>query len=189
MMPKIAWTRGGGPLAVFAGGFEEKLVGLGYRPGGVATQLGLMRQLDRWLAGAGLAAGDLTEARVEQFLAACRNRGQRRVPTLAGARALLAYLIELGVIDGSSPPVVSARDQLLADYRRYLLGERGLTPETTLRYLRFAKRFLAQRVSRTGQTLGCEGLTSVELNEYLLATSAQLAVESAQREAADGINR
>lgn len=184
-MPKIAWKRGGGPLAVFAGGFEEKLVGQGYRPGGVATQLGLMRQLDRWLAGAGLAAGDLTAARVEQFIAACRSRGQRRVPTLAGAGALLAYLIELGVIDGSSPPVVSARDQLLADYRRYLLGERGLTPQTTLRYLRFAKRFLAQRVPCTGQTLGCEGLTSMELNEYLLSTSARLAVDSAKREAAD----
>ena len=184
-MPKIAWTRGGGPLAVFAGGFEEKLVGLGYRPGGVATQLRLMRRLDRWLAGTGLAAGDLTAARVEQFLAACRTRGQRRVPTLASAAALLAYLIELGAIDASSPPVMSARDELLADYRRYLLDERGLTSATVLRYLRFAKRFLAQRASRTGQTVGCEGLTSVELNEYLLATSARLVVESAKREAAD----
>ena len=74
-MPKIAWTRGGGPLAVFAGGFEEKLVGLGYRPGGVATQLGLMRRLDRWLAGTGLAAVDLTAARVEQFWPPVEPRG------------------------------------------------------------------------------------------------------------------
>lgn len=184
-MPTIAWTGGGGPLAGFAGGFKEKLVGLGYRPGGAATQLRLMRQLDHWLADAGLAAGDLTVARVEQLLAECRTRGQRRVPTLASATMLLEYLIELGVIDAASPPVVSARDQLLADYRGYLLGERGLTSATVLRYQRFAKRFLAQRASRTGESLGCEGLTSGELNEYLLATSARLVVESAKREAAD----
>ena len=72
----------------FAAGFEQKLVGLGYRPGGVAMQLRLMRQLDRWLADAGLDADDLIPERVEQFLAACRARGQRRVPTLASGAAL-----------------------------------------------------------------------------------------------------
>jgi site-specific recombinase XerD len=144
-----------------------------------------MRQLDRWLADAGLAAGDLSAARVEQFAAECRARGQRRAPTLAGAATLLEHLTELGVIDATSPPARTAREQLLADYSEYLLGGRGLTPVTVLRYLRFAKRFLAQRASRTGQMLGCEGLTSGELNDYLLAASARLVVESAKREAAD----
>jgi integrase/recombinase XerD len=184
-MATIAWTCGDGPLVGFAGGFERKLVGLGYRPGGVAMHLGLMRQLDRWLADAGLAVGDLTPARVEQFLAACRARGQRRVPTPASATALLAYLTELGVIDAGSAPVETARDRLLTDYRDHLLGERGLTSATALRYQRFAKRFLAQRASRNGDVLGCEGLTSAEVNDYLLAASTRLVVESAKREAAD----
>jgi integrase/recombinase XerD len=184
-MGTISWTCGDGPLVQFAAGFERKLVGLGYRPGGAAVQLGLMGQLDRWLAEAGLAAADLSPARVEQFLAARRARGQRRVPTLASAALLLGYLAELGVVDAVSPPVQTACDRLLSDYREYLLGERGLTPQTVLRYQRFAKRFLAQRASRTGGVLGCEGLTSVEVNEYLLAASARLVVESAKREAAD----
>jgi site-specific recombinase XerD len=184
-MPTIAWTCGDGPLVEFAAGFERKLVGLGYRPGGVAMQLRLMRQLDRWLADTGLAVGDLTPERVEQFLAACRARGQRRVPTLASATELLAHLTELGVIDAGSPPVETVRDRLLSDYRAYLLGERGLTPESALRYQRFAKRFLAHRASRTGGVLGCEGLSSVEINDYLVAASARLVVESAKREAAD----
>lgn len=184
-MATISWIRGDGPLAAFAAGFERRLVGLGYRPGGVAMHLRLMRQLDRWLADAGLAVGDLTQVRVEQFLAACRARGQHRVPTLASATALLGYLTELGVVDAALVPVETARDRLLSDYRDYLLGERGLTSETALRYQRFAKRFLAQRASRTSGMLGCEGLTSVEINEYLLATSTRLVVESAKREAAD----
>ena len=88
-MPTIAWTCSDGPLVGFAGGFERKLVELGYRPGGVARHLRLMRQLNRWLADAGLAVGDLDRQRVEQFLAVCRTRGQRRVPTLVSATALL----------------------------------------------------------------------------------------------------
>jgi integrase/recombinase XerD len=165
-MPTIAWTRGDGPLVEFAGGFERKLVELGYRPGGVAMHLRLMRQLNRWLADAGLAVGDLNGQRIEQFLGACRTRGQRRVPTPVSATALLVYLTELGVVDAGSAPVETARDQLLGDYRDYLLGERGLTPVTALRYQRFAKRFLAHRASPHGGAVGCEGLTSAEVNDY-----------------------
>jgi integrase/recombinase XerD len=83
------------------------------------------------------------------------------------------------------PQVKAVRDRLLADYREYLLDERGLTSETALRYQRFAKRFLAHRASRNGGVLGCEGLTSVEINDYLLVASARLVVESAKREAVD----
>jgi hypothetical protein len=96
-MPTIVWMCGDGPLVEFAAGFKQKLVELGYRPGGAAMQLRLMRQLDRWLADAGLTVGDLTPARVEQFLTARRAGGHRRVPTLASATALLGYLTELGV--------------------------------------------------------------------------------------------
>ena len=148
-MGTISWTRGDGPLVQFAAGFEQKLVGRGYQPGGVAVQLGLMRQLNRWLAEAGVAVGDLTPARVEQFVAARAARGRRRVPTLASAALLLGYLAELEVVDAMSAPVQTARDRLLTDYREYLLGERGLTPATAPRYVWFAKWFLAQRVSRT----------------------------------------
>lgn len=184
-MPTIAWTCSDGPLVGFAAGFERKLVEQGYRPGGVRMHLQLMRQLNRWLADAGLAVGDLDPARVEQFLTARRASGQRRVPTLVSATALLAYLAELGVVDAGSAAVETAQDQLLADYHRYLLDERGLTSATVLRYQRFARRFLAQRASRNGGMLGCQGLTSIEINDYLLAASARLVVESAKREAAD----
>ena len=95
-MSTIAWTCSDGPLVGSAAGFERKLVELGYRPGGVRMHLRQMRQLNRWLAEAGLAVGDLNPARVEQFLAARRASGQHRVPTLMSATALLTYLGELG---------------------------------------------------------------------------------------------
>ncbi len=183
-MGTIAWTHGDGPLVPFAAGYERKLLGLGHKPGALAKYLGLMGQLDHWLAGAGLGVGDLSLARVEEFLAARRAGGQRRVPTLVGVTPLLEYLTE-HVSCAAAPAVATARDALLTSYRSHLLDDRGLTPGTVLRYERFAKRFLAQRASRIGGELGAEGLTSVEVNAYLLETSARLVVESAKREAAD----
>lgn len=184
-MSTIAWTCSDGPLVGFAAGFERTLVELGYRPGGLRMQLRLMGQLSRWMTEAELAVGDLNAARIEVFLASCRTRGQRRVPTLASATALLEYLTGMGAVEAEALPVQTARDQLLADYRAYLLGARGVTSVTALRDQRFAKRFLAQRASHNGGVLGCEDLTITEINDYLLAASARLVVESAKREAAD----
>ncbi|MGZ4524400.1 MAG: tyrosine-type recombinase/integrase [Mycobacteriaceae bacterium] len=182
-MGAVAWIRGDGPLVRFASGFELKLVGLGYRPATVSRYLGLMGQLNRWLADEGLGVGDLSPARVEEFLGV-RRAGRRRAPTLASLVPLLDYLSDEQVLLAPAM-VATARDELLAAYRHHLLRDRGLTPTTVLRYKRFAKRFLAQRASRIGTRLGTEELTSTEVNDYLLEASSRLVVDSAKREAAD----
>ena len=69
-MPTIAWMCGDGPLVEFAAGFRGSWSGSATDRVGVAMQLRLMRQLDRWLADSGLTVGDLTQAWVEQFLEA-----------------------------------------------------------------------------------------------------------------------
>jgi hypothetical protein len=51
--------------------------------------------------------------------------------------------------------------------------------------MNFARRFLADRASRTGSETGTEGRTSGEVNAYMFDVSARLVVESAKREAAD----
>ena len=109
--------------------------------------------------------------------------GQHRVPTLVSARALLEYLTSVGVVEARSAPVATAHDQLLAEYREVLLGERGRDSGTVLRYERFARRFLGN-VLRARRRAGAEGLTSAEVNAYLGGVS-RLVVESAKREAAD----
>jgi integrase len=77
------------------------------------------------------------------------------------------------------------RELLLLDYRRHLVEARGLTATTVRRYENFARRFLAERASRTGEETGAEGLTSAEVNTYMVRASVRLVVESAKREAAD----
>jgi integrase/recombinase XerD len=182
----ISWTQGDGPLVPFVDGFRRELAGLGHPPGVVRLHVMLMGQLDSWLSAAGLGAGDLSLAVARQFLADRRARGLRRVPTLAGLAPLLGYLRREGVLPPEPPVAVTGTDELLARYRGYLAGDRGLAPATVERYDRFARRFLAGRASRAGTGTGAEGLASGEINSYLLDAASRLTtVDSVKREAAD----
>jgi hypothetical protein len=159
-MGRVAWTRGTGPLVPFADGFRRELLEVGHTPAGAKHYLVLMGQLNRWLAGEGREVGELTSVVAEEYLAIQRARGQRRVPTLATLVPLFEYLKKQGAVapELSKPP--TAREVLLARFHDHLVGDRGLTPTTVARYERFARRFLAQRASRTGTDIGSENLAS-----------------------------
>jgi site-specific recombinase XerD len=144
-----------------------------------------MGQLDRWLSRQGLGVSALTSVRAAEFLGAVRLSGRRRVPTMASLAPLLGYLRVLEVVPAVLPVTPTQRDELLASYHRHLVTERGLTPNTVLRYQRFARRFLADRAARGDGELGIEGLDSAAVHDYLLRVSDRLAVASLKREAAD----
>lgn len=184
-MGRVSWTRGDGPLVPFAEGFRGELLRRGHPPGVAKHHLVLMGQLNRWLSAENVGASDLTLDVAERFLESRRAPGQRRVPTLASLVPLFVYLRDQQVVPPEPPQVPMPGDELLARYRRHLLHDRGLTPITVLRYERFARRFLADRASRTGTETGAEGLTTAEVNAYMLGASSRLVVGSAKREAAD----
>ena len=184
-MGNTSWTAGDGPLASFGDGFRQELARLGHPATSTKHHMDLMGQLNRWLYVDGLAAGDLTKERAEEFFAGRRARGQRRVPTLASLAPLFDYLRAQQVLVPEEPGPTTPRDDLLSSYRRHLEKDRGLMPTTVRRYERFARRFLALRASRTGLGTGAEGLTSADVNAYMLEAGSRLVVESAKREAAD----
>jgi site-specific recombinase XerD len=183
-MGRVAWTRGDSPLAPFAEGYRAELARLGFTPGVVKQHLMLMGQLSRWMSSEGLDVGQLTPARLEEFRAARRAGGQRRVPTERSLRLLFDLLRGLGVMP--PPPVVAmtATEEFLARYRRYLIHDRGLAPSTVKRYERMARVFLKERSCRVGGS-GAEGLTAEEVLDHLLRECSRLAVSSAKRQAAD----
>jgi integrase/recombinase XerD len=161
----------GGPLAVFAPGFAEVLVGRGYAVGSVRQQLGLVSQLSRWLEGEGLGVGDLTELEAERFLAARRARGVRMFRSLLALEPVLGYLRELGVApDAVVLAPVTAVDGLVERYRRYLLLERALTPGSVKIYVRAVRPFL-ERFERAGG-LELERITTAEVSAFMLAQAS-----------------
>jgi len=86
-------------------------------------------RLSRWLETSGLEASDLTDRRVEEFLAWQRAGGRHRSQwSRPGLMCLQDMLRHLGVLAAEEPaPAGSPTDQLLASFERYLLVERGLS--------------------------------------------------------------
>src|SRR6266699_599816 len=116
MMSTTAASGGsaGGPLGPWADGFAGWLSAQGYTPETIAGYLGW---LSGWLAGQGLAAGALTEARAARFAASMRAAGHPKI-TPGLLAIMLCYLREAGAVpvEGASPSTGTPRQQLLAAY-------------------------------------------------------------------------
>jgi site-specific recombinase XerD len=98
------------------------------------------------------------------------------LPT-ASVWPLLEYLRAEGAVPPEPPAVVAPVDQLVGEYREWLLGERGLAPVTVRSSGQVAHRFLAQRVSADNPR-GVRGITAAELNDFLMRECARLSIGS-----------
>jgi hypothetical protein len=70
-----------GPLALYAAGFAEELVDLGYSKSAAKKQMILLAHLDGWLKARGHEAGELTADLVEPLFAARRHEGRSNLLT------------------------------------------------------------------------------------------------------------
>ncbi|MGH2969097.1 MAG: hypothetical protein ACRDK0_08525 [Solirubrobacteraceae bacterium] len=157
-------------------GYRAWLVGRGYSPSVVVRSLVTLGHLGRWLEGNALAVDQLTDKAVSSFLAEYRvDRG--RVPG-ASAWPLLEYLRAEGAVLSGPPAVVAPVEQLVGEYREWLVCERGLAPVTVRASEQFARRFLAGRVS-AGDPCGVLGITAGEVNAFLVRECSRVSSGSA----------
>jgi site-specific recombinase XerD len=150
----------------YAEGFREELARLGYRAGSAELQLGLAAHLSRWLADQGLQVGELTPERVRQFFEVRRSDGYTAYWTERSLAPLQGYLRRLGLLSAPTPPVASTPlEELLEDYRVYLVRERGVGISVNP-YLAKARRFLSERSSPAALEL--ESLTAADVRRFVL---------------------
>ena len=71
----VSHVRVTGPLAPFVAGFIKELESKGYRASPACLQLRLLAHVSRWLRDHSLEVGELTNARVEEFLLSRRTEG------------------------------------------------------------------------------------------------------------------
>jgi len=166
-MGGLEWSRAAaGSLEPYAAGFVQWLTDRGFSQGRIESRLGQFGHLGRWLEAEGLGPGGLTAECQALFLEARRSAGYR---TWIGPRSLrlpLAYLREAGVVAAPVPVVPEGPvEMLLADYRGYLAGERGLAAETICHYERVAGLFLADRETPDGVEL--ERLAARDVSAFL----------------------
>jgi site-specific recombinase XerD len=157
-----------GPLQEYAPGFVGELARLGYTANSARGQMFVMAHLSRWLAGAGLDAAGLTPQVAERFLAARRKAGYVLYLSPKALVPLLGYLRRLGVVPPPPPAPATPAEALLGRYRRYLVIERGLVPETARGYAGAVRPFLAGRQDAGGLRL--EDLTAADVTAFVLAT-------------------
>lgn len=167
-MGRAPRVRVAGPLAEYVDGFGEALMCAGYSTFSARSQLEFMAHVSRWLVTREFGVEDLTVSRVGEFLEARRGAGYTHLLSLRGTAPLLDYLRELGVSPLASPSEpLSATEQLLADYCRYLLHERGFASSTSLRYVGSARRFLAHSGRADGE-LRLTDLAPREITQFVL---------------------
>lgn len=113
-----------GPLEPFAEGFVAELQEVGYRPAAAAVQVRVLAHLSRWMQERDVTAGGLREPELELF----RLEHLDRFASVRGAgmAVVLGYLRGLGVVPADECRPLSGAGELLEQYRRYLMVERGL---------------------------------------------------------------
>jgi integrase/recombinase XerD len=169
-----------GPLAPFAAGFASWLRSRAYSRSAAADRLYQFDQLSRWLECEGLGVGGLTGEQAGRFAAARRAAG---LVTWVSPRSLmlpLAYLRGLGVAPASAPALARGPlEELVADCRRYLSIERGLSDHTVLdAYGPAARLFLAGREGPDGPGLG--RLCAADVSSFLARECPKRSVSGAR---------
>ena len=159
-----------GPLGPFVEGYRAWLLGRGYSPSVVVRSLITLGHLGRWLEPNALAVDQLTAEAISTFLAEYRvDHG--RLPG-ASVWPLHEYLRAEGAVPQEPPEVVAPVEQLIGEYREWLVCERGLAPVTLRANEQFARRFLAGRVS-AADACGELGITAGEVNALLVRERAR----------------
>lgn len=167
-----------GGLGPQVAGYRGWLVARGYTPSTVRNMLKELGQVGRWLLVQELEPEQLDEQRIAAFIAARRVAGYRRAPGPRAMAPLLSYLREVGIA-AEAPPLTTPLDVLLAQYRTWLVGERGLAPSTVLRYVNTARRFLTEQAMADG-VFTPTGLTGSDVNAFLLRECARVSSGSAK---------
>lgn len=174
-----------GRLGPFVEGYRVRLLERGYTPGTVRGMLKVLGQLGRWMDDEDVEPGQLSLAAIEQFLAARRAGGDRRVASLGELRQLVSYLREVGAMAPESEPrELTPAEALIADYREWLVADRGLAAATVRRYEKLARRFLGERAA-PGQTRGVENLNGAEVSAFLVGECGRLSLGTAKGRVAE----
>jgi site-specific recombinase XerD len=139
---KVITVRVTGPLAPYARQFKSALAERGYTPLSRVSQLQVMVHLSKWMRASGLGIGDLTPARVDEYLARRQADGYSSFCSRASVRQLLDLLAGCGAPLGEASEPDGELDVLLARYAGHLRQERRLAVSTTAAYVLRARRFV-----------------------------------------------
>jgi integrase/recombinase XerD len=145
-MVRVLGSRVVGPLELYAAELATELLRQGYTANGASQHIGFIAHLSRWMARKGLGVAAPTPRLTEKYVASRRIAGYTNFRSASALRPLLNYLGSLGILPPPEIVALSPADALLADYRRYLVGERGLSAGTARAYVDEVRAFVVGRI-------------------------------------------
>jgi site-specific recombinase XerD len=132
-----------GPLAPYLDVYLRRIEQNGFLPSSVPCQAYAIARFSKWLQQELTRLEDLDEIIVRRFLD--RDPGVVHVHEPASIRRLVLTLREMGVVKPEPPPPVTSVQQCVAQYRRYLVHQRGLAESCLPNYVSYVELFLSQR--------------------------------------------
>lgn len=171
-----------GRMGPYVTDYRVRLTELGYSSQTIRGMLKVVGSLGRWMELHDVDPSNLDASACVEFINDCRRRGMRRVPSIRSLDLLLSFLRREGVVGEQSAPS-SPVEMLVADYRGWLVADRGLAEATIVRYEKLAHRFLELH-------LGSDGIDMVSLDgksivAFLIRESARLSVGGAKGRVAE----
>jgi site-specific recombinase XerD len=135
-----------GPLSEHLDAYAAGVAEQGYSHDSIRQQIVAIADFSRWLKQKNMDVHALDSKVVDRFL---RLRGRPRRVRRGDPKTLqrlLTMLRQKGVVKPHQPPVTdNAQARIVADFQRYLLQERGLSPLTLLNYVAVMEQFLSER--------------------------------------------
>ncbi|MGO1385864.1 MAG: tyrosine-type recombinase/integrase [Arachnia sp.] len=168
-----------GPLARYASGLVEELSLLGYASTSATIQVQLAAHLSRWMTSEALMPQDLTGPVIERFLAA-RRASHTHNYSLQALAPVLGYLRLQGVVPAALVVQPSLPSEVaLAQYRRWLRQERGVSVPVTQAYSHWVTPFVKHRTGVDGQ-LEFAGLSANDVARFVSASLPMMTRKTAQ---------
>jgi len=166
-----------GPLGPMASGIAEELKRLGYAERTADRQMSLVAGLSRFLQRRGVSTDEVNPGLVAEFCATLSEKSRGWRPTPRALAWLVRYLCRVGATTiASSPPPRSPVDDLLGEYRRHLLAERGLADETVALYVQAVLPFVREHVVH-----GLDKLVAADVSAFVTRECRAISGRAAER--------
>ncbi len=165
-----------GQLVEYGPGFAAEVQRLGFSPLSAEHQLRLLAHLSRWMEAHGLAVGQLTSGRVDEYLME-RRATYRSLNSRRALRLLLGFLAGLEVLPVEQPAPSTPIDVVAEGFEQYLLTEPQLLPCTATAQVARMRPFLGGYCPPAGDGM----LTPAEVSRALLDEGEGHAVSSVKR--------
>ena len=139
-----------GPLSEHLDAYTAVVADQGYAHDSIRQQIVVIADFSRWLQEKHIAIRALDSEVVDRFLRFCRRQQRVRRGDPKTLQRLLTMLRQRGIVKPAQPADADTdQPRIVAEFCRYLLQERGLSPSTLLNYVPVVEQFLSERFPRS----------------------------------------